>query len=50
MTCRTPDEAYQAGHRDGQQDPPLTAGQVTAIALLLAPHRAAAGVAARRAS
>ncbi len=41
MTCRTPDEAFEAGARDAETDPPLTAEQVTRIALLLAPHRAA---------
>jgi len=36
----TADEAFAAGTRDGAADPPLTAAQVTGIALLLAPHRA----------
>ena len=35
----TADEAYAAGARDAAADPPLTAAQVTAIAILLAPHR-----------
>ena len=39
MTCRTPEEALAAGMRDGQNDPPLTKAQVTAVALLLAPYR-----------
>ena len=38
---RTPDDAYAAGVRDAEADPPLSAEQVTRIALLLAPHRAA---------
>lgn len=45
MTCRTAGEAYEAGHRDAQDDPPLTPEQVTRIALLLAPHRAASDAA-----
>jgi hypothetical protein len=36
---RTVDEAYAAGARDAAADPPLTAEQVTAIAVLLAPYR-----------
>jgi hypothetical protein len=39
VTCRTADEAFEAGLRDSAADPPLTAGQVTRIALLLAPYR-----------
>ena len=38
---RTPDEAYEAGARAAQDGPPLTAQQVTAIAILLAPYRPA---------
>lgn len=37
----TADQAFEAGYRDGQADPPLTPEQVTRIALLLAPYRAA---------
>ena len=39
MMCRTPGEAFDAGHRDAAADPPLTPAQVTALALLLAPYR-----------
>lgn len=38
---RTPDEAYQAGVRAAQADPPLSVPQVTAFAVLLAPYRTA---------
>ena len=36
---RTPQEAYEAGRRAAEDAPPLTAEQVTALALLLAAHR-----------
>ena len=36
---RTVDEAYEAGVRAAQADPPLTPQQVTAVTLLLAPYR-----------
>ena len=39
MTCRTPDEAFQAGWRDAAADPPLSREQVISVALLLAPCR-----------
>lgn len=39
MTIRTVEDAIAAGLRDAQADPPLTREQVTAVALLLAPHR-----------
>ena len=41
MWCRTPEEAFEAGRRDGANDPPLTRDQVIAVALLLAPYRRA---------
>lgn len=41
MTIRTVDEATAAGLRDAAADPPLTAQQVTAVAILLAPYRPA---------
>jgi hypothetical protein len=43
---RTPDEAYEAGVRAAQADPPLSAAQVTAVAVLLASYRPAAREAA----
>jgi len=42
----TADEAFEAGVRDAAADPPLTAAQVTRIALLIAPYRDAGRVAA----
>jgi len=41
VTIRTPDEAYAAGEQAGRDGPPLTAQQVTAAAILLAPYRPA---------
>jgi hypothetical protein len=41
MTIRTAGEAAAAGLRAAATDPPLTAAQVTAAAVLLAPHQPA---------
>ena len=39
MTCRSPDEAFQAGARAAADLPPLTEEQAITVALLLAPSR-----------
>lgn len=39
MTCRSPEEAYQAGARAAADLPPLTEEQAVTVALLLAPRR-----------
>lgn len=39
MTCRTPEQALEAGMADGAQDPPLTEEQVIWIARLLGRDR-----------
>lgn len=36
--CRTPEEAFEQGWRDGEGDPPLTPEQRMRLAALLAPY------------
>jgi hypothetical protein len=36
--CTTPQQAFEAGWRDGEHDPPLTEEQCTRLAALLAPY------------
>jgi hypothetical protein len=38
MLCRSADEAFAAGYRDAQDDPPLTQAQADRVAVILAPY------------